>query len=154
MDGSVAGMTATWVDATKVGVPSDYYYLAATGPLLDRLTHGGSCTDKHQTIFADHRPGFDAGRGRSPGDYIARAHGRCTGAGGPTQWASFVAAPGFGPAREVGIPGTGLYVVVAVLRASAGAGPELDRLVQNTAFNGTTVPEMVATVSGRYPVPS
>ena len=154
MDGSVAGMAATWVDATKVGVPSDFYYLAATGPLLDRLIHGGRCRGDHEQIFTNHRPGFDAGHSRSLGDYVARADGRCTGAGAPTRWASFVAAPGFGPAREIGIPGTGLYVVVAVLRASAGAEAELDRLVQHTAFNGTTVPEMVAAVSGRSPIPS
>ena len=34
MDGGVAGMSATWVDATVVGMPSDFYYLAATGPVL------------------------------------------------------------------------------------------------------------------------
>lgn len=154
MDGSVSGMAATWVDASKVGVPSDYYYLAATGPLLDRLTDGGDCRAVHGQIFANHRPGFDGSRGPSPGDYVARADGRCTGAGAPTRWASFVAAPGFGPAREVGIPGSGLYVVVAVLRASAGAGSKLDRLVRHTSFGGTTVPQLVGAVTGRYPVPS
>lgn len=154
MDGSVAGMAATWVDATKVGVPSDYYYLAATGPLLDRLTEGDDCRADHSKIFVNHRPGFDGSRGPSPGDYVASADGHCLGTGAPTRWASFVAAPGFGPARGVGIPGSGLYVVVAVLRASAGAGSELHRLVQHTAFNGTTVPELVAAVSGRYPIPS
>ncbi|MEA2520983.1 MAG: hypothetical protein QOI81_629 [Actinomycetota bacterium] len=156
MDGSVEGMAATWVDATKVGVPSDYYYLAATGPLLDRLTAGGDCRAVHRQIFANHRPGFDGSRGPSPGDYIARSEGKCagTGAGEATRWASFVAAPGFGPAREVGIPGSGLYVVVAVLRASAGAGSKLDRLVRHTAFGGTTVPQMVAAATGRYPIPS
>ena len=30
--GGVPGMSATWVDATRVGMPSDFYYLAATGP--------------------------------------------------------------------------------------------------------------------------
>ncbi|MEA2555486.1 MAG: hypothetical protein QOI60_817 [Actinomycetota bacterium] len=154
MDGSVAGMAATWVDATKVGVPSDYYYLAATGPLLDRLTDGGGCRAVHNQIFANHRPGFDGTRGPSPGDYIARADGRCSGAGASTRWASFVAAPGFGPAHEVGIPGSGLYVVVAVLRATEGAGSKLNHLVRHTAFGGTTVPELVGAVTGRYPVPS
>jgi len=154
MDGSVAGMAATWVDATKVGVPSDYYYLAATGPLLDRLTHGGDCRADDNEIFVNHRPGFDGSRGPSPGDYVASADGHCLGTGTPTLWASFVAAPGFGPARELGIPGSGLYVVVAVLRASAGASSKLDQLVEHTAFNGTTVPELAAAVSGRYPIPS
>ena len=43
MDGSAVGMTVTWVDATRVGIPSDFYYLAATGPVLSRLTHSGLC---------------------------------------------------------------------------------------------------------------
>ena len=38
IDGNSVGMSATWVDATQVGVPSDFYYLAANGPLLSRLT--------------------------------------------------------------------------------------------------------------------
>ena len=29
------GYAAMWIDGTRVGVPSDYYYLAATGPALD-----------------------------------------------------------------------------------------------------------------------
>ena len=32
IDGSAVGMSAMWVDATRVGVPSDFYYLAANGP--------------------------------------------------------------------------------------------------------------------------
>ncbi len=156
MDGSVEGMAATWVDATKVGVPSDYYYLAATGPLLDRLTGGRTCRALHQRVFANHRPGLDGSRGPSPGDYVASADGRCdsTGTGTRTRWAAFVAAPGFGPAGEVGIPGSGLYVVVAVLRASAGVGSQLDHLVRHTAFGGTTVPQLVAAATGRIPGPS
>jgi hypothetical protein len=153
MDGTVPGMSATWVDATKVGVPSDYYYLAATGPLLERLTDG-RCRAVRNEIFANHRPGFDGSRGPSPGDYVARAHGRCAGPASSTRWASFVAAPGYGPARRVGIPGSGLYVVVAVLPASTGTGLELDRLLRHTAFGGTTVPQLVGAVTGRVPVPS
>ena len=154
MDGSVAGMAATWVDATKVGVPSDYYYLAATGPLLDGLTHGDDCRADRSQVFVNHRPRLDGSRGPSPGDYVASADGHCLGTGAPTRWASFVAAPGFGPDRKLGIPGSGLYVVVAVLPASAGAGSKLQQLVRHTAFNGTTVPELVAAVSGRLPIPS
>lgn len=155
MDGSVAGMAATWIDATKVSVPSDFYYLAATGPLLDQLTDG-ACHALHRRIYANHRPGVDGARGPSQGDYVARSEGRCAGAGADadTRWASFVAAPGFGPAREVGIPGSGLYVVVAVLRDSAGAGARLHHLVRHAAFGGTTVPELVGSVTGRYPVPA
>ena len=32
-----------WVDGTAVGVPSDYYYLAATGPALDAITGPELC---------------------------------------------------------------------------------------------------------------
>ena len=154
MDGSVEGMAATWVDATKVGVPLDYYYLAATGPLLDRLTGGRSCTALGDRVFANHRPGLDGRRGPSPGDYVASAYGRCDSTGARTRWAAFVAAPGFGPAGEVGIPGSGLYVVVAVLRASAGVGSQLDHLVRHTSFGGTSVPQLVAAATGRIPIPS
>ena len=37
LDGSVPGMEATWVNATRVRIPTDYYYLAAKWPLLPRL---------------------------------------------------------------------------------------------------------------------
>ena len=43
IDGGVAGMSATWVDATLVGMPPGFYYLAATGPLLSNLTHSRRC---------------------------------------------------------------------------------------------------------------
>ena len=38
----MAGFAALWVDGTRVGVPSDYYYLAATGPALDMITSDSS----------------------------------------------------------------------------------------------------------------
>ena len=41
---STAGLVATWVDATRVGVPSDLYYLAASGPLLSDLRDRAGCT--------------------------------------------------------------------------------------------------------------
>jgi hypothetical protein len=43
MDGAVPGISATWVDATRVGMPSDFYYLAATGPLFSLLTDSRRC---------------------------------------------------------------------------------------------------------------
>jgi hypothetical protein len=54
MDGSITGMTASWVDATRVGVPSDYYYLAARDLLLSRLRAGAGCRvlSQHYVVVA------------------------------------------------------------------------------------------------------
>ncbi len=148
----VEGMAAMWVDGTRVGVPSDYYYLAATGPALDLLTRSGECSATSRTVFADHRPAFADGVPGSPGDYVARGQGVCTVGRRPTRWAYFVAAPGYGPVRSVGIPSSGLYVVVAVLRDSPRAGDLLDKLLQRTAFGGTTVADLIAAAQGSLPV--
>ena len=69
-------MSATWVDATRVGVPSDFYYLAATGPLLSRLTTSANCLQQSHRVYLDRRPTFDVHR-RSPGDFMARGAGVC-----------------------------------------------------------------------------
>jgi hypothetical protein len=144
MDGSIAGMTASWVDATRVGVPSDFYYLAARGPLLSRLRAGAGCRVVSERVFADNLPSIASGRRGSPGDYVARGEGTCRVGGQPTRWAYFVAVPGFGPVRRVGIPGSGLYVVVAVVRNSAGAGGVLRHLIGRTRFGDAAVADMVA----------
>lgn len=143
MDGSVAGMSATWVDATRVGVPSDLYYLVATGPALGRLTHSPGCRATSQRVIADHRPTYLTGN-ESVGDYIARGEGTCVARGVPTRWAYFVAAPGFGPAREVGIAASGLYVVVAVLPDSRRVADRLQTLVRQTTFGGASVRDFIA----------
>ena len=52
-----------------------------------------------------------------------RARACCTDS--RARWAYVVAAPGFGPVRQVGIPTSGLYVVIAVV-----SGPNADRLLQ------------------------
>lgn len=144
MDGSITGMTATWVDATRVGVPSDYYYLAASGPLMSRLTDSADCRAGRQRIFLDHRPSFAAGEPGSAGDYMASGGGTCRVEGSLTRWAYFVAAPGFGPVRRVGIPSSGLYVVVAVMPDSAGAPRALRRLIRHIRFAGSSVPDLVS----------
>ena len=113
-----------WIDGTAVGVPSDYYYLAATGPALDVLTGSEQCRATRRYVIADHLPAFAQGAPDSPGDYVAHGLGTCTVGDQPTRWAYFVAAPGYGPLREVGIPSSGLYVVVAVMPASQMIGPE------------------------------
>jgi hypothetical protein len=143
MDGSVAGMSATWVDATRVGVPSDLYYLVARGPALGRLTDSPACRATSRRVIANHRPTYLTGD-ESVGDYIARGEGTCLVRGAPTRWAYFVAAPGFGPAREVGIAASGLYVVVAVLPDSRRAPDRLQNLLRQTTFGGAGVRDFIA----------
>lgn len=144
MDGSISGMAATWVDATLVGVPSDFYYLAATGPLLARLTQSDACRPETQEVYLNNRPSFAAGAADSPGDYMARGAGTCHVGAHPTRWEYFVAAPGFGPVRRVGIPESGLYVVVAVMPDSARAPSTLRRLIAHTTFAGSSVNDFVS----------
>ncbi|HWO70246.1 MAG TPA: hypothetical protein VNP94_05765 [Actinomycetota bacterium] len=149
MDGTVAGLAALWVDATAVGIPSDLFYLAATGPALGRLLASPGCRAEVQRVFADHRPPIASGPPTSPGDYVARGEGTCAARGGSTRWAYFVAAPGFGPVRSLGIPSSGLYVVVAVVPDSRRADRLLDRLVGGAEFGGTRVAEMIRAARGR-----
>jgi hypothetical protein len=148
MDGSITGMSATWVDATRVGVPSDFYYLAATGPALSRLTHSDGCSPETQQILVDNRPSFGFGTDKD-GDYMAQGQGTCNVRGTPTRWAYFVAAPGFGPMRRVGIPTSGLYVVVAVMRDSERAREVLPRLIRNTSFGGDSVPDLMKAMGSK-----
>lgn len=144
MDGSVAGMAATWVDATQIGVPSDYYYLAATGPVLAGLKSSPGC-DGRERVLVDNSPAWMAGAAASPGDYLARGEGTCTVHGAPTRWAYFVAAPGFGPERKLGIPAAGLYVVVAVLPDSRQAPHLLRTLLLETRFGDAGIRDFVST---------
>ena len=83
------------------------------------------------------------GRPTHRGDYVAHGLGTCTVGDRPTRWAYFVAAPGYGPLREVGIPSSGLYVVVAVMPASPRASFLLNRLLRRTEFNGSSVADML-----------
>ena len=137
------GLAAMWIDGAAVGVPSDYYYLAATGPALDVITGTEECRATRQFIVADHAPTFASGDPDSPGDFVARGGGTCTVRKRPTRWAYFIAAPGYGPVRSVGIPTSGLYVVVAVMPASPRASFQLNRLLSRTEFNGSSVSEMI-----------
>jgi hypothetical protein len=148
MDGSVEGMAATWIDGSMVGMPSDYYYLAANGPVLERLTHSRECRAEDRDVIVNHRPAYFRGQGDSPGDYVVRAEGTCTTAGVSTRWAYFVAAPGYGPVRAVGIPTSGLYVVVAVLRDSQGARGTLRKLLRGARFGDAAVSDMIAAANG------
>lgn len=149
IDGSREGMAATWVDATEVGVPSDFYYLAATGPLLSGLLGSPMCRAERSEVFADNRPTIISGDPSSPGDYIARGEGTCRAGGRVNRWAFFVAAPGFGPTRVLGIPRSGLYLVVAVMRDGRRARTMLDRLISRTRFGEALVGDFVDAVDGR-----
>jgi hypothetical protein len=147
-DGETFGMAATWIDATEVGVPSDFYYLAATGPLLSWLTTMPGCMMEQHRVFADHVPSFvtSAAEG-SAGDYVARGEGVCVLANRPdTRWSFFVAAPGFGPARSVGIPSSGLYLVVAMTRESPRAHRILDRLLSSIRFGSAGIVDFTRAV--------
>ena len=144
-DGRVReGMAALWVDGTEVGVPSDYYYLAATGPALDLVTRSRECSATRHTVFVDHAPAYVAGDPDSPGDYIALGHGTCEVGQTPTRWVYFVVAPGYGPAREVGIPASGLYVVVAVMPDGPRTPELLNKLMQRTQFAGASIQDFIA----------
>lgn len=140
----VEGMAAFWIDGTEVGVPSDYYYLAATGPALSKLTHSPDCNPVHQRVYVDHRPEFAQGIDGSPGDYVAMGQGVCTIHRTATRFRYFVAAPGYGPVRTLGIPRSSLYVVVAVLRDGPRAAELLEKLVFRTQFGDASVAEIIA----------
>jgi hypothetical protein len=143
VDGTLVGMSATWVDATRVGVPSDFYYLAANGPLLSRLTTSANCYEQTHRVYLDRRPTFDVHR-RSPGHFMAKGFGACRRGSHATRYAYFVAAPGFGPVHEVGIPSSGLYVVVAVVPAERGARSLLQQLIGRTRFGDDRIRDFVA----------
>jgi hypothetical protein len=138
------GMAAVWVDGSKVGVPSDYYYLAATGQALDLLTRSRRCSATRQTVVVDHAPVFADGERGSPGDYVAHGQGKCDAGSKPSRWAYFVAAPGYGPIRELGIPDSGLYVVVAVMPDGPRTSAILTKLLLRTEFGGASVDDLIA----------
>jgi hypothetical protein len=148
MDGTTSGMAATWIDATRVGVPSDFYYLAANGPLMSQLNHSADCRADRHRVFLDNRPNLALGPSNSAGDYMASGEGTCHVKNHNTRWAYFIAAPGFGPVRHIGIPSSGLYVVVAVVRDATGAAATLRRLIAHTSFAGSTVPDFLALARG------
>jgi hypothetical protein len=128
------GLIATRIDATDVGAPSDLYYLAAKGPVIEQVAHADGCRVTAHQVYVDHRPAWLAGSRASPGDFVAKASGLCTRGGSVTRWSYFVAAPGFGPARERGIPGSGLYLIVAATPAAPGAEHTVAEMIRNVRF--------------------
>jgi hypothetical protein len=139
MDGSVPGLEAAWVDLARVGIPTDYYYLAARGTAIPRVATAQTCRSLGPRVIVNHRPAFE-GDINSLGDYAVRGTGQCDAPDMmPTRYAYFVAAPGYGPVREVGIPTSGLYVVVAVVRQSPDAGERLHTMLMSARFDRTSV---------------
>ena len=137
------GLVATRLDATEVGVPSDLYYMAAKGPVIERVTDQARCTVTDQRTFVDHTPASMAGPTRSPGDFMASASGTCGRTGSETRWSYFVAAPGYGPARKAGIPGSGLYLIVVSTPKAPGSGHTLAQLLRNVRFGEDTARDFV-----------
>ncbi len=144
-DGRVReGLAVLWIDGARVGVPSDYYYLVAAREPLPLIAGARDCRSLRQRIFADHLPTWASGDPGSPGDFVARGSGRCRVGRTETRWAYFVAAPGYGPVREVGIPGSGLYLAVAVVPDGPRATALLNRLLLRITFGDSTVEDLIA----------
>jgi hypothetical protein len=135
------GLEAFWVDATQVGVSSDYYGLAARGPALDILDAVPGCHSETRRVVEPHR--HVTAMHPWPGHFVAAVIGTCAAETGDTLWASVVAAPGFGPVHEVGIPQSGLYVVRAAVSQGPAAEERLGQLMNGVSFGGTSVPEML-----------
>jgi hypothetical protein len=138
--GAIQGIEAFWVDVAKLKIPSNYYYLAARNEALSALT-AGKCRAVRRDVLIDRPPDF-TGRTFSPSDYVVSATGTCDSGAQPTRWAYVVAAPGFGPVRQVGLPTSGLYVVVAVV-SGRGANRLLHEMLDGAQFGGTPISQIV-----------
>ena len=141
-DGSVPGLEVSWVDGARVGIPPDYYYLAANGPAIPEVASAHRCEPSFSRVLIDHRPDF-GGVPESPGDFVASGSGTCRRHGHLSRWAYFVAAPGFGPLRRMGIPGSELYTAFVVLPDGPRAGNVLHRLLTSAMFGDATIGQLV-----------
>ncbi len=139
--GAVGGMEAFWIDVAKLQIPSDYYYMVAQGPAMAALAANKNCHSATHEIYIDNPPDF-TGRRFSPGDYVMSATGTCRTQGKPTRWAYVVAAPGFGPMRRMGIPTSGLYVVIAVVPGKK-AGHLLKQILEAARFGDTSISDFL-----------
>jgi len=149
-ENAVSGLEAFYVDVNKVGIPSDYYYLAARSVSFGGLSNGRQCSPSNLDVVANHPPDF-TGRHDSPSDFVASARGRCVGANGQsTHWAYVVAAPGFGPVRQLGIPTSGLYVVMVQI-AGPHADARLNEMLSMARFGDATVPQLVSAAGQEQP---
>jgi len=142
LDGTVPGMEAAWVDSARVGIPSDYFYLAAKWPVLPKLARSGTCRPSFQQVIVDHRPAFNRLH-EGVGDFAARASGTCTEHGHVNRWAYFVAAPSYGPERRVGLRNSGLYMVVAVMPDGPRVRSTLQKVLYDTRFGHASVRDLM-----------
>jgi hypothetical protein len=138
----VAGVEMFWIDVAQIEIPSDLYYLVAHGPAMDALASDQSCRPSSHEVFVDHPPDF-TGERFSPGDYVVSATGTCAADGLRARWKYVVAAPGFGPVRQVGIPNSGLYVVLAVV-SGARSRVLLDEIISGARFGNASIDQIVA----------
>jgi hypothetical protein len=141
--GGVRGVEAYWVDATEIQLPSDYYILAARGPAMESLPDEGCRYDSRVFVDSENRS-----KGL-PDGYLATASGTCATATGGTRWAAFVAAPGFGPMREMGIPESGMYFALASVPQGPGDERMLLRMLGGLSFGQTRVDEFVEAARNR-----
>jgi hypothetical protein len=139
--GAVQGIEAFWMDVGKLEIPSNYYYLAARNEAMSALSTGKSCRAVRRDVLVDRPPDL-TGQTFSPSDYVVSASGTCQSNGPPTKWAYVVAAPGFGPVRQVGLPNSGLYVVVAVV-SGRHADRLLKEMLEGAQFGGTPISQIV-----------
>jgi hypothetical protein len=143
--GTVRGMEAFWIDVGREGIPSDYYYLAARATLVGSLATNRHCRSQVRQVLLDRPPDL-TGRRFSPSDYVASETGICLTGGHATRWAYFVAAPGFGPIRDIGIPTSGIYVVIAVV-----SGPRsnslLKELIDGARFGDASITQIAKLAS-------
>jgi hypothetical protein len=130
------GVEAYWVDATGLGVPSGYYRAIASGPALNGLPHDDGC--QAEDVWTS--------TGRATGSYVATATGTCHSVRGATRWGAVVAAPGFGPVRQMGIARSGLYFVLGAVPGGREAEHRLNRLLTTVSFGGTPVSDILASV--------
>jgi hypothetical protein len=135
------GIEAFWVDGARLHIPSDYYYLAARNASFGQLAGPRACGDIRPRVLVNHPPDF-SGRTLSLSDFVASAVGECFRDGRLTHWAYVVAAPGFGPVRQVGIPSSGLYVVVAEV-TGPGSARILTEIMKGARFDSDSIGEIV-----------
>jgi hypothetical protein len=147
---AASGIEAFWVDVEKLQIPSDYLYLAARSVSFHRTAYDKRCAPSRLDVVANHPPDF-TGHHDSPGDFVASMRGTCLAKDGSSaRWGYVVAAPGFGPVRSVGIPTSGLYVVMAEV-----AGPHAEALLREmlsrARFGDTTVTQLVRAAGREQP---
>jgi hypothetical protein len=139
--GTVGGTEAFWVDEGMAQIPSDYFYLVARGPAIGWLATNKACQLQRRKVYLDDRPDF-TGLTDSAGDYVTSGSGVCGSAGKLVRWEYVVVAPGYGPIRSVGIPTSGLYVVIAAVSGS-GAVKLLRAIIAATRFHDTPISRFV-----------